>query len=159
MGCASAEKQLVDWEWPQLRRTQTIAGVETLQPSYSMLMRDIESEVLQYCSENNIGVLAYSPLQNGLLTGTLNRERIARLPKTDWRINFSPAFREPHLTRSLRVVEQLRSIGARYARTPAEVAIAWGWHLEIAHTKVAYLALSASSTLLRYHWSRISEEK
>ncbi len=62
--------------------------------------RDIESEAQPHGSENIIGVLAYSPLQNGLLAGTLTRERIAHLPKTEWRINFSPAFREPCLTRS-----------------------------------------------------------
>ncbi len=110
---------------PQLKRLQAIAPVETLQPPYSMLMRDIETEVLPYCAKHGIGVLAYSPLHNGLLTGSLTRERIERLPKSDWRINFSPAFREPHLTRSLRVVDLLREIGERHGRTPAEVAIAW----------------------------------
>jgi aryl-alcohol dehydrogenase-like predicted oxidoreductase len=113
---------------PQLKRVQDIAAVETLQPPYSMLMRDIETEVLPYCAENNIGVLAYSPLHNGLLTGSLTRERIARLPETDWRISFSPAFQEPNLTASLRVVDLLRAVGARRGRTPAEVAIAWVLH-------------------------------
>ncbi len=110
---------------PQLKRAQAIAAVETLQPPYSMLMRDIETETLPYCATNKIGVLAYSPLHNGLLTGSMTRERIAKLPKTDWRISFSPAFREPNLTGSLRVVDLLRRLGARHRRTPAEVAIAW----------------------------------
>ncbi len=109
----------------QLKRVQALAPVETLQPPYSMLMRDIEREVLPYCAENNIGVLAYSPLHNGLLTGSMTRERIAKLPKTDWRISLSPAFREPNLTGSLRVVDLLRRLGARHGRTPSEVAIAW----------------------------------
>ncbi len=109
----------------QLHRLQVIAPVETLQPPYSMLMREIETDLLPYCAKHSIGVLAYSPLHNGLLTGSLTRERIARLPETDWRITFSPAFQEPHLTRSLRVVDLLREVGERHGRTPAEVAIAW----------------------------------
>ncbi len=113
---------------PQLKRIEAIAPVETLQPPYSMLMRDIEAEVLPYCAENNIGVLAYSPLHNGLLTGSMTRERIASLPKTDWRVNFSSAFREPDLSRNLRLVDKLREVGARHERTPSEVAIAWVLH-------------------------------
>ncbi len=117
-----------NFDVPQMKRAQALAPVETLQPPYSMLMRDIETAVLPFCAAHGIGVLAYSPLHNGLLTGSLTRERIAALPKTDWRVNFSPAFREPHLTRSLRVVERLRVVGQRHGRTPAEVAIAWTLH-------------------------------
>ncbi len=112
----------------QLQRVQVIEPVETLQPPYSMLMRDMETAVLPYCAQQDIGVLAYSPLHHGLLTGSLTREHVASLPKTDWRTCFSAAFREPNLTRNLHLVERLREIGARHGRTPAEVAIAWTLH-------------------------------
>ncbi len=117
-----------NFEVLQLQRAQAIAPVETLQPPYSMLMRGIEPEILPYCGDRHIGVLAYSPLHNGLLTGTMTRERIAALPKNDWRVNFSAAFREPNLTVNLRLVERLREVGAAHSRTPPEVAIAWTLH-------------------------------
>ncbi len=109
----------------QLERIQKIAPVTSLQPPYSMLMRDIEEEILPYCQEHNIGVIVYSPMHNGLLSGKMTRERIAALPASDWRINFNPAFKEPQLTKNLELVEVLRGIGNRHDRSVAEVAIAW----------------------------------
>lgn len=109
----------------QLERIRAIAPVTSLQPPYSMLMRQIEDEILPYCGKHGIGVLAYSPLHNGLLSGKMTRERIAAFPDTDWRKNVNPAFREPHLTRNLELVELLRGIGERRGRAVAEVAIAW----------------------------------
>jgi aryl-alcohol dehydrogenase-like predicted oxidoreductase len=109
----------------QLERAQIIEQVTSLQPPYSMLMRDIETDILPYCEQNNIGVIAYSPLHNGLLTGKMTRERIEALHKTDWRKHINPAFKEPHLTKNLELVELLKDIGARHERTAGEVAIAW----------------------------------
>ncbi|UCC49410.1 MAG: aldo/keto reductase, partial [Gemmatimonadota bacterium] len=109
----------------QLERVQTIAPVTSLQPPYSMLMRQIEDEILPFCLQRNIGVIAYSPMHNGLLSGRMTCERVAALPNTDWRVNFNPAFREPHLSRNLELVEFLREIGERHGRSVAEVAIAW----------------------------------
>jgi len=109
----------------QLQRVQEFAPVTSLQPPYSMLMREIEDEILPFCKEHNIGVIAYSPMHNGLLSGRMTRERIAALPATDWRKNANPAFREPHLTRNLELVELLRDIGGRHGQTAGEVAIAW----------------------------------
>jgi aryl-alcohol dehydrogenase-like predicted oxidoreductase len=109
----------------QLERVHKIAPVTSLQPPYSMLMREIEDEILPFCLEHNIGVLAYSPMHNGLLSGTMTRERIAALPETDWRKNVNPAFREPHLSRNLELVELLRGIGKRHGKSVGEVAIAW----------------------------------
>lgn len=109
----------------QLRRVGAIAPVSSLQPPYSMLMRGIEAEVLPYCAANNIAVIAYSPMQSGLLSGTMTRERIASLPEDDWRLTKNPEFQEPRLSRNLRLVELLRNIGARYGRSPGEVAISW----------------------------------
>ncbi len=109
----------------QLKRVQAIAPITSLQPPYSMLMREIEDEILPFCGENNIGAIVYSPMHNGMLSGAMTRERVESLPKTDWRVNVNPAFREPHLSKCLEFVELLRGIGERRGRQPGEVAIAW----------------------------------
>jgi aryl-alcohol dehydrogenase-like predicted oxidoreductase len=108
----------------QMERIRTIAPISSLQPPYSIVARGIEAEILPYCAAHNIGVIVYSPMQSGLLTGTMTRERIASMPQDDWRRNSSD-FQEPNLTRNLDVAERLRTIGARRKRSPAEVAIAW----------------------------------
>jgi len=109
----------------QLKRVRAIAPVTSLQPPYSMLMRGIEDEILPFCGENNIGTVVYSPMHNGMLSGAMTRERVESLPETDWRVNVNPAFREPHLSKCLELVEVLRGIGERQDRQPGEVAIAW----------------------------------
>lgn len=109
----------------QMQRVQPIAPITSLQPPYSMLMRQIEDEILPFCLEHNIGVIGYSPMHTGLLSGRMTRERIAALPPTDWRTSANPAFKEPQLSRNLELVELLRGIGDRHGRSPAEVAIAW----------------------------------
>jgi len=109
----------------QLKRIQGIAPITSLQPPYSMLMRQVEEEILPFCEEQNIGVLGYSPMQNGLLSGRWTRELIAGLPESDWRKNFNPAFKEPRLTPNLEFVDQLRRIADRLGHSTAEVAIAW----------------------------------
>ena len=108
----------------QMERIRPIAPISSLQPPYSILSRGIEAEVLPYCASHGIGVIVYSPMQSGLLTGAMTRERIASLPSDDWRRR-SPDFQEPKLTQNLRLVEKLRAIGSRHKRSPAEVAIAW----------------------------------
>jgi aryl-alcohol dehydrogenase-like predicted oxidoreductase len=108
----------------ELERIAAIAPVTSLQPPYSMLMRGIERDVLPWCERHGVGVLAYSPMQSGLLAGTMTRERVAALPDNDWRRN-SPEFKEPRLSRNLALVETLRAIGARHGRGPGELAIAW----------------------------------
>ena len=110
----------------QMVRAQEIAPITSLQPPYSMLMRQIEDEILPFCSENSIGVLPYSTMQNGLLTGRWTKERVEALPATDWRVQMnSPAFRDPLFSRILGIVDTLREIGDGHGRTPAEVAVAW----------------------------------
>ena len=96
----------------------------SLQPPYSLINRGIESDILPYCLREGIGVIAYSPMASGLLTGAMTRERAARLPKDDWR-RASPNFNEPKLSQNLALVEKLREIGKRHDRSPGEVAIAW----------------------------------
>jgi aryl-alcohol dehydrogenase-like predicted oxidoreductase len=108
----------------QMERVQKIAPVETLQPPYNMLNRSIEGEILPYCAERDIGVIVYSPMRSGLLTGKMTRERVQNLPSDDWRRN-NPDFQEPRLSKNLELVELLREIGERHGRSPGEVAIAW----------------------------------
>jgi len=108
----------------QLERIEKIAPVTSLQPPYSLLHRDIESRQLPYCGRRGIGVIAYSPMASGLLTGAMTRERVAGFPQDDWRRN-SPDFQEPGLSRNLALVELLRQVGQRHGRSPGEVAIAW----------------------------------
>jgi aryl-alcohol dehydrogenase-like predicted oxidoreductase len=111
----------------QMKRAQAIAPITSLQPPYSIVTSEIEAEILPYCGRNNIGVIVYSPMSAGLLTGAMTRERVANFTKEDWRRNL-PNFKEPLLSRNLRLVEQLREIGKRHGRTPGEVAIAWTLH-------------------------------
>jgi aryl-alcohol dehydrogenase-like predicted oxidoreductase len=108
----------------QMERIGQIAPVETLQPPYNMLNRGIEEEILPYCAERDIGVIVYSPMRSGLLTGKMTPERVANLPSDDWRRN-ADDFQEPRLSRNLELVELLEEIGAEYGRSPGEVAIAW----------------------------------
>jgi aryl-alcohol dehydrogenase-like predicted oxidoreductase len=108
----------------QMKRIQAIAPITSLQPPYSMLSREVEEEILPYCAEQNIGVIVYSPMRNGLLSGAMTRERAAALPEDDWRRR-NPEFQEPKLSRNLQLVDLLLSIGKRHGRTPGEVAIAW----------------------------------
>ena len=108
----------------QLQRAQAIAPVTSLQPPYSLVNHKVESEILPFCQEHNIGVIVYSPMQSGLLTGAMNPERVANLPDNDWRKQ-STEFQEPRLSRNLKLVEVLRQIGQDYERSPGEVAIAW----------------------------------
>jgi aryl-alcohol dehydrogenase-like predicted oxidoreductase len=108
----------------QIARAQEIAPVTSLQPPYSLLHREVESEVLPYAAAQHIGVIAYSPMASGLLTGAMTRERIGRLPADDWRRS-SRDFREPLLTRNLRLARLLRDVGVRHGRKPTEVAVAW----------------------------------
>ena len=96
----------------------------SLQPPYSLVTPDIEESILPYCGEHNIGVIVYSPMRNGLLSGTMTKERMASLPEDDIRHRLPP-FQEPNLTRNLALVEKLRAIGNRHGHTPGEVAIAW----------------------------------
>ena len=111
----------------QLRRAQYVASVTSLQPRYSLVHREVEDQVLPYCSRENIGVIVYSPMASGLLTGAMTRERAAKLSKDDWR-RTHPDFTEPNLSRNLALVEHLHQIARRHNRSAGEVAIAWTLH-------------------------------
>ena len=111
----------------QLRRAQTIASVTSLQPRYSLVHREIEDEILPYCLSEGIGVIVYSPMASGLLTGAMTRERAAKLPRDDWRREH-PDFTEPNLSHNLALVERLKEIARRHNRPTGEIAIAWTLH-------------------------------
>jgi aryl-alcohol dehydrogenase-like predicted oxidoreductase len=108
----------------QLKRAQAIAPITSLQPPYSLLHREVEEDILPYCLHKGIGVIVYSPMASGLLTGAMTRDRAARLPQDDWRRSH-PDFTEPNLSRNLELVDLLREIAKRHNRAVGEVAIAW----------------------------------
>jgi aryl-alcohol dehydrogenase-like predicted oxidoreductase len=108
----------------QMKRAQAIAPITSLQPPYSLIRRDVEREILPFAARQKIGVIAYSPMGSGLLTGAMTRERIEQLPADDWRRN-NRDFQEPLLSRNLRLVSLLKAIATHHACTPAEVAVAW----------------------------------
>ena len=108
----------------QLRRAQEVAPVESLQPPYSLIDRDAEDEILPFAAREGIGVIVYSPMGSGLLTGAMTRERIASLPDDDWRKR-SPSFSEPQLSEHLALVERLRTVAERHGTSIGAVAVAW----------------------------------
>jgi aryl-alcohol dehydrogenase-like predicted oxidoreductase len=108
----------------QMKKMQAIHPIASLQPPYSMLRRGIEDEVLSFCAEQQIGVIPYGPMEEGLLSGKMTRERIANLADTDWR-RTDPRFNEPQLTRNIALVENLRLIAERNNLSVAQLAIAW----------------------------------
>ncbi len=108
----------------QIQRAQKVAPVISSQPPYSLVNRAADAEVMPYCKQQNIGVIVYSPMASGLLTGAMTRERAANLGGGDWRSR-SANFNEPKLSQNLALAEELRAIGKRHGRSPGEVAIAW----------------------------------
>ncbi len=108
----------------QMRRVAAIAPVASLQPPYSMLRPAIEQEILPYCLEQNIGVIVYSPMLSGMLTGAMSVERVKNFPSDDWRRG-NKEFQEPRLSANLELVELLKRIGSPHGRSAGEVAIAW----------------------------------
>ena len=111
----------------QMKRAQKIAPITSLQPPYSMLRRAIEAEILPFVQQNGIGVINYSPMLSGMLTGKMSAERVASMPADDWRRN-SVEFKEPRLSRNLQLVELLREIGSEHGVNPGVVAVAWTLH-------------------------------
>ena len=109
----------------QLERISPIHPVASLQPPYSMFRRSIEAEILPYCSENGIGVVVYSPLQNGLLTGKFTKELIQNLPDSDFRKTTNRHFQEPQVDINLAAVEELRPVADDCGLSLAQLALAW----------------------------------
>lgn len=108
----------------QIRRVQKIHPVASLQPPYSMLERGCEAELLPFCAANGIGVVAYSPMQSGLLTGKYTKETVSNLAPDDWRRR-NAHFQEPEFSANVGLVDRLRAIAQRHGRTPGQLAVAW----------------------------------
>ena len=108
----------------ELRQIQQIAPVETLQPPYSLIARDVEDEILPFAEHEGIGVIVYSPMGSGMLTGAMTRERLANLPDDDWRKR-DPRFREPRLSKNLALVDRLETVADRHGTSIGSVAVAW----------------------------------
>jgi len=108
----------------ELEAAQKIAPVTSLQPPYSLVNRAAEEKLLPHCGREGIGVIVYSPMASGLLTGAMTRERIASLPAEDWRTK-NPEYQEPRLSKNLAIAERLRAVAERHGRTAGEAAIAW----------------------------------
>jgi aryl-alcohol dehydrogenase-like predicted oxidoreductase len=108
----------------QMARVRPIAPIASLQPPYSAISPEVEEEILPYCQQHDIGVIVYSPMKSGLLTGKMTKERVASLPDDDFRKR-APAFQEPNLSRNLELAQLMKRIGERHGRTAGEVAIAW----------------------------------
>jgi aryl-alcohol dehydrogenase-like predicted oxidoreductase len=111
----------------QMKRALKIARITSLQPRYSLVHPDVESEILPFCLGAGIGVIVYSPMASGLLTGAMTRERISGLPDDDWRKKH-PDFTEPALSANLALVDRLRTIGRRHDSSPGTVAVSWTLH-------------------------------
>ncbi|MDD5351069.1 MAG: aldo/keto reductase [Chthoniobacteraceae bacterium] len=113
----------------ELEAVHAIAPVTSLQPPYNLIRREIEPGILPWCERHGVGVIVYSPMASGLLTGAMTRERAAALDPADWR-SHNPEFQEPNLSRNLALVERLKRVGARHGRAPGETAIAWALRRE-----------------------------
>jgi aryl-alcohol dehydrogenase-like predicted oxidoreductase len=114
-----------NFDVPQMKAIQKIAPINSEQPPYSLLNREAEKEILPLCLANHIGVIVYSPMASGLLSGAMTRERFAKLPPDDWRKTKSAWFQEPAFTWNLRLADLLKEIGYQYGRSAGEAAIAW----------------------------------
>ena len=110
-----------NFDVPLLERCEALHHVNSLQPPYSMLNRKVEKNILPWCQQHGVGVVAYSPMQSGLLTGRFDKSRLA---PDDWR-HKSPYFKEPQLSKNLQFVEKLKPIAAKYDKTVAQLAISW----------------------------------
>ncbi len=111
----------------QMERAQAIAPITSLQPPYSMINRTAEPEILPYCLKHGIGVINYSPMHSGLLTGAMTRERVAAFPENDFRKR-AKNYQEPQLSRNLAIADLLKEIGGRHNVSAGVVAIAWTLH-------------------------------
>jgi aryl-alcohol dehydrogenase-like predicted oxidoreductase len=140
-------------------RIRKLGPITSLQPPYSILSPEIEAEVLPYAARHNVGVLVYSPMKSGLLSGKMTRERIHSMPEDDFRRR-TPHFQEPKLTRNLSLAEKLREIGSRHGLTPGEIAIAWTLrHSEVTAAIVGLRAPEQLKGILGAGAYRLSEDE
>lgn len=149
---------LSNFDVEQMQRAQAIAPITSLQPPYSLLRRGIEAEILPYCLQEKIGVIVYSPMYCGLLSGAMTRERIQGLPDSDWRKQ-DVDFTEPNLSKNLLLVERLKEVGAKYQRSAGEVAIAWTlYHPAVTGAIVGVRNGKQAEQILRADGLQLSQE-
>ncbi len=142
----------------QMKRLQNIMPIDSLQPPYSMLRREVEREILPFSAENEIGVVAYAPMQNGLLTGKFTEKTIAQLPEDDFRKTKNPEFQPPRLQANLEFVEALRPLSEKAGLTPAQFAVAWTLRRpEVTSAIVGMRAPAQAAPLLPAADARIDE--
>jgi len=143
----------------QLRRVQAIEPVTSLQPPYSLLTREAEAELLPLARQTGVGVIVYSPMKMGLLSGGMTRERVAAFPPDDNRRN-RPEFQEPLLSRNLAFAELLREVGRRHGLTAGEVAIAWTLrHPAVTAAIVGMRSADQVDGVIHAAWFRLSDEE
>ena len=142
----------------QMQRARAIAPITSLQPPYSLIRREIESQVLPFCRREGMGVIVYSPMASGLLSGAMTRKRAATLSADDWRRG-DPEFNEPKLSDNLALVDRLRAVGARHGRTAGEVAIAWIlYHPAVTGAIVGARSAEQAEGVMRAADLRLSDE-
>jgi aryl-alcohol dehydrogenase-like predicted oxidoreductase len=115
---------VANFDVEQLERCEAIHHVDSVQPPLSLIARGARTTVIPWAAEHGVGVIVYSPMGSGLLTGAFDRERIAELDRTDWRRE-APAFTEPALSKNLGLVERLRPIADELGATLPELAVSW----------------------------------
>jgi aryl-alcohol dehydrogenase-like predicted oxidoreductase len=140
----------------QMRRAQAIVPITFLQPPYSLLVRGVEAEILPFAKANNIGVVVYSPMRCGLLSGSMIRERVASLPENDCRRSM-PDFQEPRLSTNLEFVRLLGRLASRYGSTAGVAAVAWTLHQPAVTGAIVGVRrpeqVDAAVRAVSYHWS------
>ena len=111
----------------QMEAVRKLGAITSLQPPYSLIRREVEAETLPYVQNLGIGVIAYSPMGSGMLTGAMTRERVENFPEDDWRKR-SVHFQEPLLSRNLQIASRVVQVASRLGVSPGAVAIAWVLH-------------------------------
>jgi len=122
-----------NYDSARLDRCEGLGHVQSLQPPFSMIRRDVAASELPWCAAHETGVIVYSPMQSGLLTDTFTAERAASLAPDDWRRQ-SPQYQQPHLQKNLALRDALRPIAAKHGVSVAAIAVAWtlGWPITAA---------------------------
>lgn len=109
----------------QIERLQKVWPVAAVQMPYSLLSRSIEKDLLEYCGKNGIGVVCYSPMQKGLLTGKFSADYLKTMSSDDHRLMRDRDFMSPRFEKNIAFVEELKKVAADFGKTVAQLAIAW----------------------------------
>jgi aryl-alcohol dehydrogenase-like predicted oxidoreductase len=113
-----------NFDVPLLARCGKLSHIDSLQPPFSMIRREVAASEIRWCEERDTGVIAYSPMASGLLTDKWTADRVKALAPDDWRRRM-PEFLQPNVLRNLALRDALRPIAKRHGKTVEEVAVAW----------------------------------